>query len=154
MFFKNAALRFAILLTITALNTICSSMPLTFLDTLNAETKKVVDIGSVDQPAFQEFFNALNFTEGGYAKERAKCAFVRVPVASHLDFIITVNTLPNEMSNYRKANFVSIFSIFPPTCYQQIRDLVGGSNEEENIESAVLRFGRSFFDGIDDSNEG
>lgn len=145
MVFRNYVNNFSILLIITLFNIVYSSagMPPRFTDLLNAEYRRVINTALIDQSEFRDFFNALNFTEGEYAKKRAEGAFTRIPVASRQDVIATVSALPSEMSSYSKADFLRILSMFPSSSYQEIRNLIDQSDMDDNIVPAVLQYGQS-----------
>lgn len=141
MVFRNYLLRFSILLTITLCNIVYSSaLPPSFIDLLNAENRRVINIAPEDQPVFHEFFNALNFSEGEYAKERAKGAFTRIPSSSRSDFIAIVAAFPIGARS-PKADFVLILSMFPSDYYPQIRELILQEGNE-NIEPLILQYGQ------------
>lgn len=153
MSFRSYVLRLFILLTVTLFNIVCSSgAPPRFIDILNAEiriaTGRAVVITPADPLAFQTFVSNLNF-DGEKDSDDKKIvwyAFKKVPGEYHSDFIATVSTLPDEMTNIRRAQFVLIFSQFSQPLsirYQYIRELIKQWNDLHDIEIAVAAYGQS-----------
>ncbi len=108
MVFRNYVHHFSILLIITLFNIVYSSagMPPRFTDLLNAENRRVINTALIDQSEFRDFFNALNFTEGEYAKKRAEGAFIRIPVASRQEVITTVYNDPHKMEQLSEERII------------------------------------------------